>query len=72
MFENGLPRRLCGPKRTEVTGEWRKLQHEGHNDLYSLPTQYYSGDKIEKNGMGGACSASGAEKMCKPEFCGET
>jgi hypothetical protein len=37
VFENRVPKRLFGPKRTEVTGEWRKLQNEGHNDLYALP-----------------------------------
>ena len=26
-----------GPKRDEVTGEWRKLHNEELNDLYSLP-----------------------------------
>jgi len=28
-------RRLFGPKRDEVTGEWRKLRNEELNDLYS-------------------------------------
>ena len=28
---------LFGPKRDEVTGEWRKLRNEGLNDLYSSP-----------------------------------
>ena len=28
---------VFGPKRDEVTGEWRKLQNEELNDLYSLP-----------------------------------
>ena len=28
--------RIFGPKRGEVTGEWRKLHNEEHNDLYSL------------------------------------
>jgi len=32
VFENRVLRRVFGPKRDEVTGEWRKL-----NDLYSLP-----------------------------------
>jgi len=35
VFENRRQRRLFGPKRDEVSGEWRKLQNEGHNDLYS-------------------------------------
>ena len=30
-------RRLFGPKRDEVTGEWRKLRKEKLSDLYSLP-----------------------------------
>ena len=30
-------RRVCGPKRDEVTGEWRKLHNEELSDLYSLP-----------------------------------
>jgi hypothetical protein len=30
-------RRVFGPKRDEVTGEWRKLYNEELNDLYSLP-----------------------------------
>jgi hypothetical protein len=30
-------RRIFGPKRDEVTGEWRKLHNEELNDLYPLP-----------------------------------
>ena len=30
-------RRIFGPKRDGVTGEWRKLHNEELNDLYSLP-----------------------------------
>jgi hypothetical protein len=30
-------RKVFGPKRDEVTGEWRKLHNEDLNDLYSLP-----------------------------------
>ena len=36
VFENGVLR-VFGPKRDEVTGEWRKLHNEELNDLYSLP-----------------------------------
>jgi hypothetical protein len=35
--ENRLLRRIFGPKRDEVTGEWRKLHNEELSDLYSLP-----------------------------------
>jgi hypothetical protein len=36
-FENRVLRRIFGPKRDEVTREWRKLHNEELNDLYSLP-----------------------------------
>jgi hypothetical protein len=37
VFENRVLRRVFGPKRDEVTEEWRKLHNEELNDLYSLP-----------------------------------
>jgi hypothetical protein len=37
MFENRVLRRIFGPKRDEVTGEWIKLHNEELNGLYSLP-----------------------------------
>jgi hypothetical protein len=37
VFEDRVLRRVFGPKRDEVTGEWRKLHNEELNDLYSLP-----------------------------------
>jgi len=37
VFENRALKRIFGPKRDEVTGEWRKLNNEEHNDLYSSP-----------------------------------
>ena len=37
MFENILLRRIFGPRRDEVTGEWRRLHNEELNDLYSSP-----------------------------------
>jgi hypothetical protein len=38
VFENRVLRRIFGPKRDEVLGEWRKLHNEEHHDLYSSPT----------------------------------
>jgi hypothetical protein len=32
-----MVRRIFGPKRDEVTGEWRRLHNEELNDLYSSP-----------------------------------
>src|SRR5215469_10808868 len=37
VFENRVLRRVFGPKRDEVTGEWRKLHNEELSDLYSSP-----------------------------------
>ena len=37
VFQNRVLRRVFGPKRDEVTGEWRKLHKEELRDLYSLP-----------------------------------
>jgi hypothetical protein len=38
LFENRVLRRIFGPKRDEVTGEWRKLHNEELRDLYSSPS----------------------------------
>jgi hypothetical protein len=38
VFENRVLRRIFGPKRNEVTGEWKKLRNEELRDLYSSPS----------------------------------
>jgi hypothetical protein len=37
IFENRVLRRIFGPKRDEVTGEWRKLRNEKLNYMCSSP-----------------------------------
>jgi hypothetical protein len=37
LFDNRVLRRIFGPKRDEVTREWRRLHKEELNDLYSSP-----------------------------------
>ena len=37
VFENMVLRRIFGPRRDEVTGEWRGLHNEELNGLYSSP-----------------------------------
>jgi hypothetical protein len=38
VFENRVLRRIFGPKRDEVTGEWRKLYNEELREFYSSPS----------------------------------
>ena len=58
MFENMVLRRIFGPRRDEVTGEWRRLHNDGAKWSVLL-TQYCAGDKIEKNEMGWVCGSYG-------------
>ena len=37
VFENRVLRRIFGPKRDEILGEWRKLHNEELSDLYCSP-----------------------------------
>jgi hypothetical protein len=82
VFKNRVLKRIFGPKRDKVTGEWRGLHNGELNDLYPSPnilllllllymgpsafapdapqiTKYYSGDQLQKNEVGGACSTYG-------------
>jgi hypothetical protein len=38
VFENRVLRRIFGPKRDEVMGDWRKLHNEEFHNLYSSPS----------------------------------
>jgi hypothetical protein len=69
VFENRVLRRIFGPRRDEVTGEWRKLHNEELNVQYSLPNIVL---EIKKNEMGRACSAYGGRERRVQGFCGET
>jgi len=64
VFENRVLRRIFGPKRDEVTGEWRKLHNEELNDLYCSPNiaqviksrrMRWAGD-VARIGRGEACT----------------
>jgi len=37
MFEKRVHRKMFGPKRSEQTGDWRKLRNEELHDLSSPP-----------------------------------
>jgi hypothetical protein len=71
VFDNRVLRRIFGPKKDEVTGEWRKLHNEELNFLYS-PNVYYSSDQSEKNEMGWACGMYGRLEICIQGSNGET
>jgi hypothetical protein len=38
VFENRVLRRIFGPRKNEVAGEWRKLHNEELSDMYSSPS----------------------------------
>ena len=55
---------ICiGPKRDEVTGEWRKLHNEELSDLYSL-CNIVRVVKSRRMRRGGACGAYGGGERC--------
>jgi len=62
VFENRVLRRIFGPQRDEITGDWRRR----------LLTEYYPGDKNEKAEMGEACSTYGWEERCIQGFGGKS
>jgi hypothetical protein len=37
VFDNRVLRRIFGPKRAEVMGDWRKLHNEEFHNFYSSP-----------------------------------
>ena len=71
MFENRVLSRVFGPKRDEVTGEWRNVHKEVLRDFYSLPN-IVRVVKIEKNEVGGTCGAHGGGERCAQGSSGET
>jgi hypothetical protein len=42
VFENRALRRIFGPKKDEVTGEWRKSHNKEFKDLYSSPKKLFA------------------------------
>ena len=70
MFEVRALMGIFRPKREGITWEWRKIHNEDLNDLHSSPN-IVRGIKIEKNEMGGLCSAYAEEKRRVQSFGGE-
>ena len=68
VCENRVLRRIFGPKRDDVTGEWRK-RNEEPNDLYSPPNLIRV---IESKTMRWAEHVARMGEKCTQDFGGET
>jgi hypothetical protein len=58
VFENRVLKKVYGPKRDEVKGQWRRLHNE---ELYDL---YFPSNQIMNNEMGGEYSKHGIQDRC--------
>jgi len=70
VFENRVLRRIFGPRRDEVTGEWRRLHNEELNDLYSSPNIVQVIKSIRMR-LAGHVARMGEERGCTGS-CWET
>jgi hypothetical protein len=68
VFENKVLRRIFGPKRDEVTGEWRKLHNEELHNLYSTPDIIR---QVKANEVGRACGMHGRGEKSVQGFGGK-
>jgi hypothetical protein len=68
VFENRVLRRIFGPKRDEVTGDWRKLHIEELRNLYSSPDII---SQVKANDVGRACSMHGRGEKSIQGFGGK-
>jgi hypothetical protein len=68
VFENRVIRRIFGPKRDEVTREWRKLHNEGF--ICCTSPQILLRKKIKENEVGGTCGTHGIGEECVQGFDG--
>ena len=71
MFENRVLRRIFGPKRDWVTGQWRKLHNEELNDLYCSPN-IVRVIKSRRMRWAGHVARMGGRERCAQGFGGET
>jgi len=63
VFENKVLRRIFGPRRDEVTGEWRRLHNEELNDLYNSPN-IMRVIKLRRMRWAGHVARMGEERGC--------
>ena len=70
VFEKRVLRRIFGPRRDKVTGEWKKLHNEELNDLYCSPNIVRVIKSMSE--MGGACGTYGGRERGAQDSGGET
>jgi hypothetical protein len=67
VFENRVLRGIFGPKKDELTGEWRKLHNGELHILYSSPDII----QIKENEVGGECDTHGRGEKRVLDFGGK-
>jgi hypothetical protein len=70
VFENRVVRGIFGPKRDEVTGEWRKLHDTELHNLYSSP-DIIRQIKSKQTGWAGHVTRTGEEIKIVQDFGGK-
>jgi hypothetical protein len=69
VFENRVLWKIFGPKRDDVTREWRRVHNEELYDLYPSPVLFgLSNQELD----GWACGCYGRDERCIQGFVGET
>jgi hypothetical protein len=72
VFENIVVRKIFGPKRDEVTGEWRIKRNEELRAVCCSPYRYYSCDTNEEQMSWAWHFVYWGEGRCIRGFCEET
>jgi hypothetical protein len=65
VFENRVVRRIYGPKRVEVTGEWTKWHNEELHNLYSSPEIIMQIKSMQMRGAGHVARMADERKVYK-------
>jgi hypothetical protein len=60
VFENRVLRRIFGPKRDEMTGDWRNCIMR--NFITVLLAKQNSNDQVKEDAIGRACSTNGEKR----------